>query len=220
MTTAFEERSQPTDSPPDRPARLPLRGLATALFVISPLLVVAAIAALIISWNISADARDQRALLTEVRATVLQTMVKPTFVPQPLGPDEAPIDPATGMPPGDWEYLPEVLLRFQQEGETVEQWIEIEAPLELNDHWRAQQAIARYRTGEEIKAWYDDSGAIQLKVGDGGRQMLLTGRAIAAFLVLPAFGLLLAGVLLLRLARRTAAADSAALMAVPESAVS
>jgi hypothetical protein len=207
-------------SAPSGERNFPLRGLAIALLIVSPLLLVAAVAALVISWNISAEARDELAALVAVRGTVLQTTVKPTFVPRPPDPGEQSlIDPATGMPPGDWEYSPQVLIRYQQDGETVEQWIELEEPLQLNDQWRAQQLINRYRAGDEFKAWYDpaDAGELLLKVGDGGRQMLIAGRVVAALLALPAFGLLLAAILLLRLTRRQAAVSRAP-TAVPESA--
>jgi hypothetical protein len=206
-------RPAPGEGEGERPARSrpPFRGLAIALLIAAPLLLLASAAALVISWRLSAEARDELAALIEVEGVVLQSAVKPTFVPDPVDPGEAPeIDPQTGMPSGQWNNSPQILVRYTLDGAESEQWIELESPLEVDEWWRAQQLVNRYRPGDRIDLWYDtaNSGDLLLKAGNGGQKILVAGAVVAFFLALPACGLFIAAMLLRRVVREKPSAPA------------
>lgn len=183
---------------------LPLGRLVVALAVLATLFAMGAIAALLVSWNLSAADRAELDALGRLDCVVIQTGVKTTFVPTPAAAGAQPAALAPGMQAGDWEYEPQILVRYELDGESVEQWVSIAEPFQALDHWRAQEMAGHYRIGDKLTVWHSagDPSDLFLKPGHGGRQTLIGGRIIAGLLALPAFGLVLAAILLWQAARR------------------
>ena len=117
-------------------------------------------------------------------------------------------DSPTGVKPV-FQLQPQIQVEYTVNGEELSTWIEVDVngPLSANVPYHmqlAQAALAEFQRGERIACCYDSGDPTQLEIseGDGGWRTWIKGSVLATIAAFPGLGLVLAGWLLWRAAKK------------------